>query len=127
MLQLVRAQGGDTRLIFHPENYPMARYRKELRTASSGYLAGFDTREIGLISVALGAGRLKANDPVDHQAGIILRKKVGDRVNTGDILMEIHTNKSNILNHIKSRLKAAVKISTKPPQSPQLILKRLVS
>ena len=127
MLQLVRTQGGDTRFIWNPETYPPARHRKELKATSSGYLAGFDTREIGLISVALGAGRLQANDRVDHQAGIILRKKVGDRVTAGDILMEIHTNKSHILNHIKSRLKAAVKITAKPLQSPQLILKRLVS
>jgi pyrimidine-nucleoside phosphorylase len=98
-----------------------------LKSSASGYLAGFDTREIGLISVALGAGRLQTNDPVDHQAGIILRKKIGDRVTTGDVLMEISSNKSNILNHIKSRLAAAVKISARPSQSPQLILKRLVS
>jgi pyrimidine-nucleoside phosphorylase len=128
MLQLVQAQGGNTQFIQNPQTYPRARHRKALTVASGGYLAGFDTHAIGLISVALGAGRLKANDPVDPQAGIILHKKIGDRVEKGDTLLEIHTNKINIWNDIQPRLKLAVKISVRPlAWSPQLILKKLVS
>jgi pyrimidine-nucleoside phosphorylase len=127
MLQLVRAQGGDAQIILHPENFLSAKYHKELKAKTNGYLVSFNTREIGLIAVALGAGRLKANDPVDPRAGIILHKKIGARIKTGDTLLEIHTNKTSVLNAIQPRLEAAVKISTKPRQPPQLILKRLVS
>lgn len=127
MLQLVRAQGGDTQFILHPENYPTASYRKELKATANGYLTGFDTREIGLISVALGAGRLQANDPVDPRAGIILHKKIGDPVKTGDTLLEIHTNKTNVWKSIQQRLRSAVNVSAKPIQPPRLILKRMAS
>jgi pyrimidine-nucleoside phosphorylase len=127
MLQLVRAQGGNVQVILHPDNYPLARYYKELKANCNGYLTGFDTHELGLISVALGAGRLQAKEQVDPQAGIILHKKIGDPVKAGDTLLGIQTNRANIWNSIQQRLRAAIKISDKPIQPPRLILKRLAS
>ena len=52
--------------------------------------------EIGLSAMRLGAGRAKMDDVIDMAAGIVLCKKVGDKVNIGDILCYCHTNKEGV-------------------------------
>ena len=54
----------------------------------------------------LGAGRAKLSDKIDHAVGIVLAKKVGDKVNVGDVIATIHSNIENVDNVIDMIIKA---------------------
>ena len=124
-LEMVKYQGGDTGVIEMPAKYPVAHYRREIKSPKDGYLAAINTRQIGLAAVQLGAGRLRAEDAVDPQAGIILYKKIGDRVQRGEALLEIHTNSEQALDAVGEKLLNAVQISEEEPEIPVLVYKRI--
>lgn len=68
-------------------------------------------KRFGKVSLDLGAGRLKKEDNIDHLAGIVLEKKIGDKVEIGDILCYIHTNKEERIERAIEDLEGAYKIS----------------
>ena len=79
--------------------------------------------DLGFACVELGAGRLRAEDDVDAQAGIILFKKVGDRISKGEDLLEIRTNKVETIPKVSKKLQQAITIEKKPPKETKLIIK----
>ena len=84
---MVKWQGGDVRVVQDPDRFmPKARLMKEIKAKKSGFITRMDCRTVGFASVVLGAGRAKAEDPVDFGAGFILEKKRGDRVKPGDVI-----------------------------------------
>ena len=85
-VSMVRAHGGDTRAVEHPNRLPRAKVRLALHARKSGVLAGADPLELGLVAVALGAGRARADDTVDPGAGIELCMAVGEPVRRGEPL-----------------------------------------
>jgi len=95
-LQVVERQGGDSSFIRDPARYPVSKLSLEVRAASSGYITGFLTRRIGVLAVELGAGRLRVEDPVDPKAGIVLFRKIGDRVEKNDLLAVIKTDREGV-------------------------------
>jgi len=58
----------------------------------SGYLTQVQARSVGEAAVALGAGRAKKSDPIDHAVGFVIHRKVGDRVEKGEPLFTIHAS-----------------------------------
>ncbi len=124
-LEIVRAQGGDTRVLEHPEEYPYTAEVFPFTVDREGYLVAMNTREIGMAAVELGAGRLRAEDGIDPAAGIILHKKVGDFVKTGETVMELHTNRNDRVPAVEHRLRQALTIADQPETIPPLILKEI--
>lgn len=90
--QLVRAQGGDERYVSDPDRLPSASIRNVIASPRQGYLAQVNAREVGLAAVTLGAGRSRKGDPVDHAVGIVVHRKVGDRLKRGEPLFTVHAN-----------------------------------
>jgi len=88
--QLVEAQGGDVRMIDDPARLPRSPRVETLRAPRTAYVAAIDAETIGVASVHLGAGREKEGDPIDHRTGIVLRCKVGDRVERGQPIADVH-------------------------------------
>ena len=88
--ELVVAQGGDARMIDDPATLPRAPRIETLRAPRTAYVSDIAADEIGIASVRLGAGRERMGDPIDHRTGIVLRAKVGDRVERGVAYAEIH-------------------------------------
>jgi pyrimidine-nucleoside phosphorylase len=84
-----------------------------------------DALEIGLTSVSLGAGRQKSDDVIIPEAGIILYKKIGDRIDSGEKILSIHTNKEQIIEQAKRRLLQAIRISKEPVKKEPLIVEQL--
>ncbi len=125
LLEMVHYQGGDVSVIEHPEKYPVARHRKTVIANTSGVIRAYDTRAVGMVGVVIGAGRQRAEDAVDPQAGIVLFKKLGDAVEKGEPLAEIHTNQESSLEEAEAKLRAAITIGQAPSQLPALILKRM--
>ncbi|MEJ2637858.1 MAG: thymidine phosphorylase [Calditrichia bacterium] len=124
-VEMVKYQGGDPETVISPEKYPLAAHRQVLQAPRSGFISGFDTRQVGLAGVQLGAGRARAEDPVDPRAGIVLFRKIGDKVEKGEPLLEIYTNRKASLKEAGERLLNSIEIGEKAPAIPELILKRI--
>ena len=86
--ELVKYQGGDISKLNHISKYEYKVYSKK-----SGYITKMNTAKIGKISSMLGAGRIKKDDLIDYNAGIVLNKKINDYVNKNDLLATLYTDK----------------------------------
>lgn len=91
--QMVEEQGGDPGVVDEPGRLPRARLRYPLIAASEGFVASIDALGVGRAVLELGGGRKRKLDPVDPAVGVVLHRKVGERVKGGDILATIHANR----------------------------------
>jgi len=89
---LVQAQGGDVSFVDNPDKFPKAKLVDVVKAPRSGFISQVHARSVGEASVALGAGRAKKGDPVDHAVGFVIHHKVGDQVEEGQPLFTIHAN-----------------------------------
>ncbi len=89
---LVQAQGGDVAYVDDTTRFGRAKYLEVVNAPRSGFISQVHARIVGEAAVTLGAGRAKKGDPIDHAVGFIIHKKVGDRVEAGEPLFEIHAN-----------------------------------
>jgi pyrimidine-nucleoside phosphorylase len=89
---LVQAQGGDVAYVDNVSKFPRAKFVDVVTAHRGGNISQIHARTVGEASVILGAGRAKKSDAVDHAVGILIHKKVGDKVATGEPLFTIHAN-----------------------------------
>jgi pyrimidine-nucleoside phosphorylase len=121
-LRLVEAQGGSVAAVENLESAPLPKFAMEVRSVDSGFVGAIDSFELGLTGIVLGAGREKMDDRIDPKAGILLRKKVGDAVETGDALAVFYTDRENVLSSAHGRIAKAFKISPAKPEPKRLVL-----
>ena len=86
---MVRAQGGDVSVIDDPGRLPQSSCRTLLSAQKPGYICHMDAMSLGTLAMQIGAGRRTKDDAIDPGTGIILRAKVGDRVEEGQVLAQI--------------------------------------
>ena len=119
---MVRAQGGDPRVVDEPERVlPTALVREPLVADRDGVLASVDAEAIGLASVALGAGRLRKGDPIDPAVGIVVRPKIGDRLAAGETIGEIHARDRGDVTEAARRVLGAMEIDDRTVEPPPLV------
>ncbi len=123
--ELVQNQNGDISYIDNPNLFKKAKYILPVVSDKTGYIKKLDAKMVGEISVALGAGRIKKEDKIDEAVGIILKKKIGDKVKVGDILGYIHANDYTKGKCAVSDLVDCYEISSELVQKPQCILKEM--
>lgn len=111
---LVRAQGGDVSFVDNPGKFPKAQFIEVVKADRSGTLTRVHARLIGEASVALGAGRARVGDQVDHAVGFIIHHKVGARVEKGGPLFTIYANDAKKQTEVRESLRAAFGWSDKP-------------
>ena len=121
-VEFVEAQGGDITYVLNTSKFEKAKYEVSINSNKSGYITKIDALEIGEFAMKLGAGREKIEDKIDYSAGIILSKKIGDFVNSGDELCKIYTNKENYEEIIKE-IKNSFIISENKPENRKIIYK----
>ena len=117
LCEMVKYQGGDESYILHPEKFELAKHIIPIISNKDGYIKQIVALKIGESSMKLGGGRETFEDVIDMAAGIVLNKKVGDKVNVGDILCYAHTNKENvgdILNEIHEAFEIVDEVVSKP-------------
>ena len=119
--EMVTAQGGDASYIENPEKFRKAEWIRTVTAPQDGFLSHMDAAKIGMASSVLGAGREKKGDAIDHSAGILLRKKTGDRVIRGEVLCELHTNREEKLREAEELFLSALVFSEEKPKKPALI------
>ena len=117
----VEAQGGDAEYVRDTSRFPKAKFCREVLSDSDGYVCRMNAEQIGLSSVALGAGRAKKGDSIDHSAGIMLCKKTGDRVARGEVLAALYTNSEAALDAAEKLLASAYEFSDAMPERLPLI------
>lgn len=118
---MVAAQGGNVAYIEDTGRFKAAIHIVPVKAATAGYISAANAREYGRASLILGAGREKKEDAVDHAAGIYIAKKLGDRVEKGDIIAYLHTNKPQALKEAETILLAATTIGERAPTPTPLI------
>ena len=114
-------QGGDVSIIERPDSLEDAKYKIEYTAQKDGFISEMVANEIGVASMMLGAGRQTKEDIIDLSVGIVLNKKVGDKVNAGESILTIHSNKENV-NDIFDKLNESIKIDSEG-YTPTLIHK----
>lgn len=90
--ELIRAQGGDPEIADHPEKLPASSGQEKILSGREGFVQGIETKDIGRAAVLLGAGRRTPESKIDHSAGIVLHKKIGDPVSRGEALATLCFN-----------------------------------
>ena len=115
------AQGGNTEFIDNPKALGTAKYIIEYKAKGSGYISFMNTEVIGKAAAALGAGREKTTDSVDHTAGIMLKKKTGDKVNIGDTVAVLYTNKEDAEIEASRLISEAIIYSEEKPNEEPLV------
>ncbi|MGC4376427.1 pyrimidine-nucleoside phosphorylase [Fictibacillus sp. Mic-4] len=120
----LKAQGGDASVVDDPSKLPQARFKFELEAKESGYVSGIIANEIGTAAMLLGAGRATKESEIDLAVGLVLRKKVGDKVQQGESLVTIYSNKEDV-QEVVGKLYEAYSISSQPVEAPPLIYKEI--
>ena len=92
--EMVKWQHGDVNQIEHPDTLPKASALIPLKAMNEGFISSIHAQQMGILAMRLGAGRSVKEDEIDHAVGIVLQKKIGDYVHSGDVLALIHTNKT---------------------------------
>lgn len=110
-LELVRNQGGDISYLENIEKFEKAKFIEPIYSEKSGYISDIEAKEIGKLTVLLGAGRERKEDKIDYSVGIVLNKKVGNQVKKGEILAYVHANNEEKLKEVYERIKTVIKIS----------------
>lgn len=94
---MVRDQGGDPNVVNDPNGVlPQAKYQIQLPAKTSGVIAKIVADEVGVASMLLGGGRQKADNQLDYSVGIVLNKKIGDKVESGEPLLTIYSNREEV-------------------------------
>ena len=90
--EIIRLQGGDAKIVDDPGRLPRARHKATAIAMCSGYVTAIRCEQVGVASMMLGGGREKKEDAVDPAVGVVLEKKIGDRIEKGSVLCTIHYN-----------------------------------
>jgi pyrimidine-nucleoside phosphorylase len=90
--EMIRLQSGNAHVIDNPALLPQAMHRTEVKSPASGFVTAMMCEQFGTACVLLGGGRAKKEDSVDPAVGLMVHKKVGDRVTVGEPLCTIHYN-----------------------------------
>ena len=125
LVEMVEAQGGDISVILDVNNFEKARFETEVISNEDGYITFMDTKECGIAACILGAGRETKEDTIDYSAGIILKKKTGDKVAKGDVLAVLYGNKKEKMQTAKEQFLKALKIEENMPEAEKLIYARV--
>ena len=121
--QMIELQGGDARVIDDSKFLPQAQHTMLVASAKSGYLASMQCEQIGTACVILGGGRERKEDSVDPAVGIVLHKKVGDKVSAGEPLATIYYNAEPLGQRARQLIEASCQIEDAPPAKRPLIHK----
>jgi pyrimidine-nucleoside phosphorylase len=117
----IERQGGNAGFIGKPGALGVSPVQFDYKAASDGYITAMDAELIGKAASALGAGREKAGDKIDFQAGIMIRRKTGDFCHAGDTIAELHTSGEALLTEARRYLDHAISFGSTEPEKQPLI------
>ena len=119
--EFIASQGGNPQVVEDYSLFPSCAHIVEVPALESGFIASFNSEEVGVAAMLLGAGRVDLSSPIDLGAGIMLKKKIGDHVNKGESLATFYTNDKPSIEGAITRFTQAVSFSDKPLAPPSLV------
>ena len=138
--ELIKEQGGDTRVIDDYSLFPHTTSTFEVKATKNGFITKMDCKALGMHCVHLGGGRQKTSDVIDFAVGFVMSKKIGDKIKKGDVLAVIHchdtqmkvaaeialamTNKDITIQTTKARSKNKLIIEVQTKFAPKKIVKK---
>ncbi|NDO46687.1 thymidine phosphorylase [Clostridium sp. MD294] len=120
--ELLKQQYGDSNIIYDYSILALSDFKLCLKAQQQGYISAMDTETIGRASQQTGAGRKQKTDSIDFGAGIIMKKRIGDSVQKGEVIAEIYSSNEQKCQSALELLQYAVTIADTPPISTPLIL-----
>jgi len=120
---VIHAQGGDPHVVDEPSRLPRAKHVEPLKASAAGYVTAIRCEKIGVASMMLGGGREKITDTIDPAVGLVLKKKVGDRVEAGEALCDVHYNSDARLRDTMALLAKSFETGSEAPPARPLIEK----
>jgi pyrimidine-nucleoside phosphorylase len=125
--EIVVEQGGDPEAIDDPRRLPQAQHRVPITSPASGFVDAIQCEQVGIASLVLGGGREKKEDLIDPAVGLVLRKKVGDPVQKGEVFCTVYYNSDARLSSAHNLLQQAYRIAEKPPAVRRPLIHRVIS
>src|SRR5207245_4159555 len=124
--QVIDAQSGDCSVVSDLDRLPTAPVQRPVPAGASGQVGSIDALEIALVGKSLGAGRDRKDAAIDLSVGVVLHKKVGDRVQAGEALATAHARTEEAAAQITSRVAAAFSVAASA-QPRRLLLSRVTA
>ena len=109
--EFINYYGGDGNLVDDYTLLPQAKNVRVVLAKETGYVARIEAEEVGKAAMVLGAGRETKEDDINHAVGIILSKKIGDYVETGDVIATLYYDGDEKLESSLELLNGAYKYS----------------
>ncbi len=121
LAEFVEAQGGDAAAVYDTSKLPKASIIEAVEAPQSGYISKIACAEVGICSLILGGGRETKESEIDLAVGIVLTKKVSDKVEKGETIAYIHANDAEKLKAAKERFLQAYTFSEAAPEKSVMI------
>lgn len=125
--QMFAAQGGDVEMVKAPDKLRKAAYSYKITARENGYIVKNDVEKIGNASVLLGAGRIQKEDSIDFAAGIVMHKKLGDMVRSGDAICTFYADDPALFAAAEEMYRGGLVIDAQPPKLPPLVYARVTA
>lgn len=98
-----------------------------VKATEDGYVSQMDTYQIGLAIHELGySAKPDGSYDIDHDAGALFYKKIGDKVEAGEVIFKLHASQAEKLEDIKAKILDAYLFSKSKTKAPKLVLKSFV-
>ena len=121
-LEMIQNQGGDISYIQYTEKFEKSKNISSVIADKTGYISEINAEQIGRLCCELGAGRVKKEDKIDYTAGIVLNKKVGDKVQKNELLATVYSNKEDKIELACEKVKNIIKIQDDMLECKDVIL-----
>lgn len=119
----IGAQGGDTDCVENPDKFGTAAFSLDVRAREDGYITAMDTERIGMCALRLGAGRITKDSVICPEAGLLIKKKVGDPVRRGEAVATLFANEERLLPEVAEDYISALCFGESAPRKTNKIHK----
>ncbi len=119
--EMVKAQNGKVNYLENPDKYPKSKIVEKVYSKNTGYVSEIDTFGIGMAALELGAGRMKKEDKIEPKAGIIFYTKIGDYIERGKVIAELHCESATKIKSVIKRISNTIKFGESKVPKPELI------
>jgi len=126
LASMVSAQGGDENYIYDTSLFEKAKFTREIKAECDGFISHMNAETVGVACAKLGAGREKKGDDIDFTAGIMLSKKTGDKVSSGEVIARIYASDESRFLSAEETFLSAVEYSEEEPEKRALIMGKII-
>ena len=124
--RMVTALGGPSDFVSRAKSYlPFAAVTREVKAPHAGFVTSIDTRGIGVAVVALGGGRIRPQDPIDHAVGITGLQPIGAKMEAGETVALVHARSDSDAAAAVRDVELAYHYSERKPRTVSPVLRRI--